>query len=209
MTKSAFILALTAGTTLAAGACSAPAPPVERPASSTSADSVDDALYVGICGFSLAGYDPGLVLRFYARVSHGHGARAEVSGVSFVMTALRGWDDATQSAQPPASVSSSETVGDTITATSPLSGGRYTAAFGALDVTPLANTINGEASHVEGLTLDGPAPTLGQPFCGGLAGELTQPGDYTFKRDENTCLFFPVAEGDPLPTVQATDFHCE
>lgn len=202
MTKSAFLIAVAA---LAASACNAPVD-AGGLASSTAAESAPEALYVGICGFSLASYDPGTVFRFYARVSQGQGAPP--GGLAFVMTPLRGWDDAAQAPQPPATVSSSETVGDPITATSPLSGGRYTAAFGALAVPPLANPINGSAAHVDGLTLDGPFPGLGQPFCGGLAGELTEPFEYTLSRDENTCLFLPVAEGDPLPAVQASDFHC-
>ena len=207
MTKSALVLA--AVTAVAASACTTA--PIDRLASSTSAESVDDAphVYVAICGFSLAAYDPGLVFRFYVRASLQNGAHgAAPGGLELVMTPLRGWDDAAQAAKPPATVSRSETVGDPITATSPLSSGSYTAAFGALAVPPLANPINGAAAHVDGLTLDGPFAALGQPFCGGLAGELTEPFEYTLSRDENTCLFLPVAEGDPLPAVQASDFHC-
>src|SRR5262249_25155806 len=105
-------------------------------------------------------------------------------------------------------VSSTETVGPRLTASAPTADGSYVARFGDFDIPGLANPINGAHAYLEGLTLDGPRPELGQRFCGGLAGKLVVPLEYTYNRTENPCLFLPVAEGDHFPTVKSSDFHC-
>ena len=45
-------------------------------------------------------------------------------------------------------------------------------------------------------------------FCSQLSGEVTQPTIITLTGDENTCLYFPVKDGDPTPAlaVDGSDF---
>jgi hypothetical protein len=200
MTRTIGITALAAALAIGCGSNA------ETVSGATAALAPAPELYVGICGFSLVSYDPTETFRFYVEAT-----RDDVGGLALAMTPLIGWDDAAQAPAPPASIDRAHTVGATLSASSTVADGAFQAAFGALDVPPAANTITGGAAHVERLTLDGhvsPARTLGDRFCAGLSGELTVPLEYELRSDENTCLFLPVAEGAPLPPVDASDFHC-
>jgi hypothetical protein len=195
-----------------ASACSSPDAVDAATTSAAATAEPAKSLYVAICGFSIAGYDPTYTFRFYVEASLAHQSAHQngADGLTLAMTPLVGWDADTGQAKPPTNVTHDQTIGQPITATSAITDGKYSSAFGILDVPPLANGINGVAARVEQLNLDGPFQAgLGAPFCAGVAGQLTVPLDYEFVRNENTCLFFPIAEGDPLPVVQASDFHCD
>lgn len=163
------------------------------------------SLYVAICGFSLANYDPSETLRFYVESTLDDASSGQLS---LAMTMLPGWDDDAQAPKAPAVVTRAEAVGATLTATSAVTGGKYTAVLGALDIPAIANPLNGAPAHVDGLQLDGTVTAPGAPFCAGVSGELTEPLDFVLDTADNTCLFLPIADGDPLPNVQASDFHC-
>jgi hypothetical protein len=163
----------------------------------------ETTLYAGICGFSLAAYDPMYAIRFYVEST----VTPSDGTMKLALTPLVGWNEADGTPQLPSAVSHEQTRGDTITATTTLSGGVFSAQYAALDVPPEANSINGVTARVEHLQLDGMHAGRDR-FCAGFSGKLTVPADYEFLRDENTCLFIKVAKGDPLPVVTAADFHC-
>jgi hypothetical protein len=196
---------ITACVAVLANACS-PALDADPVADTSASVVAEKNLYVGICAFSLLSYDTTGAFRFYVQSSF---APDDAGGqLTLTMRALPGWDFGTQAPRPPATVTAAEAVGPTLNATSALSGGRYTADFGTLQIVPVANPITGGIATVEKLTLDGPFAGPGQRFCAGMAGHLTAPLDYTFDRNENTCLFLPIADGDPLPDVASADFTC-
>jgi hypothetical protein len=186
-----------------ASACAAPSEGVDTGSAAVVARTTQT--YVAICGFSLANYDPTETLRFYVESS-----LTDVSSgqLSLAMTMLPGWDETAGQAKPPAVVTKAEAVGATLSATVNVTSGKYTAALGSLDVPPTANSLTGGTAHVDGLQLDGSVTAPGAPFCAGFSGHLTDPLDYVFNTAENTCLFLPIADGDALPSVQASDFHC-
>jgi hypothetical protein len=190
---------------LFAAACSTQATPesLDDVAQHVVVPARETALYAGICGFSLASYDPKYAIRFYAESTF----TPTDGSLTLALTPLIGWNAAENQPEPPAAVSHDLTRGDRITTTSAVTNGAFSARYAALDIQPEANSINGVTARVETLQLDGTFGT-GDRFCAGFSGKLTVPLDYEFLRDENTCLFIKVHEGDPLPPVEAADFHC-
>lgn len=190
---------------IVASACASPREDVDTGSAAVVTGAPQTSRYVAICGFSLASYDPTLTLRFYVESSL---SDASAGQLTLAMTMLPGWDEQAGQAQAPAVVTRAEAVGATLTATADVVNGSYTAALGALDVPPSANSLTGTTAHVDGLQLDGVVTAPGAPFCAGFSGKLTDPLEYVFESADNTCLFLPIADGDPLPSVESSDFHC-
>jgi hypothetical protein len=168
----------------------------------TTREASKTALYAGICGFQLAAYDPAFAIRFYVQASTG------ANQLTLSMTPLVGWDLVTQQPAPPSAITQSQTCGRAVTATSSLSDGAYSAHFGRLDIPAVGNSINGVDVRIANVQLDGPFQDGSPRFCAGLSGAIVDPVQYELKREENTCIFVKVNDGDPLPALTSSDFHC-
>jgi hypothetical protein len=159
-------------------------------------------LYFGACLSTLAASRIDRVLRFYTEVAYTPPTSAAQGTIELKLTALK----VGPNQGPPLRVSKAETVGQTYTvAKGPLSAsGVYAGALGTLTVPGAANPISGRDIVVEQAAVPGRfAPAR---FCSQLSGHVVQPTDLQLEGDANTCLYFPVKEGDPVPAIQNGDF---
>jgi hypothetical protein len=183
-------------------ACSAGEPQaVSESASAVVEPAAETGLYAGICGFSLAGYDPNLAIRFLVTSS------LENDQLTLGIKPLVGWNANGGGAAPPATVGESTTCGTTSTATSPVTKGAFSARYAELDLPGEANSITGDPIRLEDVRLDGILRKENR-FCSGIAAMMTAPLQYELLREENTCIFVKIADGDPLPALTPEDFHC-
>lgn len=187
---------------LLASACASSSDPAASSSAAETTANVPASTFVAICGFSLVSYDPTDTLRFYVESSFAS------DKLTLAMTMLPGWDNDAGAPKAPSVVTRAEAVGATLTSTSDVTSGAFTAKLGALDIPGVANPLNGADGHVEGLELDGQITAAAAPFCANVAGELTTPLDFDLSQAGTMCLFIPVKDGDPLPDVQPSDFHC-
>jgi hypothetical protein len=196
--------------------CIAPAPGgPSAPARDAAADAVaepvpfTDGVYAGVCVTVLANRDPAQAFRFYTDARYSAVPGGEGGTLSLSITPLRGWDTAANASYTPAAVSRIETRGAAVAATDVrvAGGGRFTAAFGRLDLEAEANSVSGRAAVIEDLVLDG-VFSGSDRFCSGFAGNMTVPYHYPFEAGKNTCLFQKVTEGGPLPVLAAAEFVC-
>lgn len=169
-------------------------------------------LYVALCR-TVVGASDANDLRFWVDAAvaspasdAGAGEGGADSTLTLVMTPLVGWKAGAPA--PPANVTSSLKLGGPSTATSPVSSGVYRAAFGSVTVPADANSISGRELVFSELTLDGTFSGTSKGFCGRLSAKLTQPVALELKGDQNTCLFFPIFDGAPLPEPAAAAFVC-
>jgi hypothetical protein len=174
-------------------------------------DVAVEALYVGICVTVITGGDPNLALRFYTTSKYTPDSSGASNGkIDVTLTPMLGYDTAAKQPTKPASVSKSETRGDTITIpeATVAPSGRFTANVGTVNLVAAANSISGRDLTIEQVVLEGLFGS-GDRFCTSLAGQLTKPYQLTFEPAQNTCIFQKVKEGDPLPTIPASDFVCK
>ena len=114
-------------------------------------------------------------------------------------------------------VAKANTVGTPITAklVDVATDGAYSASFGT-DVCPVGNssaclTIDGQANPLTGrnIVVDGTviAGIFGgaDKFCGNLSGQIIQPLNQSLVA---SCLFIAVKDGDPVPTLKASEHVC-
>lgn len=173
-------------------------PPEDAPSSSAS------TLYVGICVVALANRDPEQALRFYTNVT-----RTD-SSIELDATPLKGWEKTPpEHYMTPATVSASLKRGTAVKASSAVTAeGTFSLSFGTLNLVAEANSISGRDATIESLTMAGKAGLPGKSFCARFSGQLTVPYSYEFKASENTCLFFPVIEGQATPSFAPSAFVC-
>jgi len=191
--------------TIKASECPVPLPvPVD--AGPAEPASVVPGLYVATCITVLSNKSPQKVLRFYTSV----GAAAAGNAFSLSLTPMRGWESTPPpgASKPPASASSSETVGQAIQASSVTTGpGRFSATLGAIDLPGDANGISGRPISLD-TKLEGLA-SQGVLRCAGLRGQVTNPVTVELDPTVNVCLFKQVSEGDAIPTYTLADFVCQ
>jgi hypothetical protein len=182
-------------------ACSTGTPDVAEVTNAVVTTEAETTLYAGICGFSLAGYDPNLAVRFLVEKT--------VDGTSLTLglKPLAGWDAVMGGPVAPATVGEATTCGPASSTTCEIAKGAFSARYATLDVPGAANTISGDPIRLENVRLDG-VLAKGPRFCSGLAAMMTAPLQYELLREENTCIFVKVADGDPLPALTPDDFHC-
>jgi hypothetical protein len=209
MLKRASAIVVLLGLAAPTSACTAPrdAESLGDAVQSVTVPDRETALYAAVCSFSLVSYDPTYAIRFYAETSFVPAFGRGNGTMTLALTPLVGWDSVAGAARPPTAVTSAQTHGTRISATSPTSEGAFSALYPVLDLDPEANSINGVRARVEDLRLDAVAGTPDR-FCAGFSGKLTDPVEYEFVREENTCIFVKVNDGDPLPSLAASDFHC-
>ncbi|MBX3210256.1 MAG: hypothetical protein KF764_34810 [Labilithrix sp.] len=187
-----------------------PEPTVDASFDSKPPETAVEALYVGICVTSLAARDPAQALRFYAETKYTPDEGSPSTGkLSMSLTPMVGWDVAGNRYIEPASVSKSETRGDTkvVEAIPVTGGGRFTAELGTVTLAKEANSISGRDAVINPTTLDG-LFGAGDRFCSTLGGLLTVPYSFTFDPKQNTCIFVKAKEGDPLPKLESAEFVC-
>jgi len=167
-------------------------------------------LYFGACLSKLAAGRVDRVLRFYTEVTYIQDAAPAVTGkISIKLTPLK----LTQPGNlPPPTVSKSETIGSTYTIMdSPTNAlGVYDGKIGTnvddepnteIKVPGEANPISGREIEVESAAVSG---RFGPgKFCSQLSGEVVVPTVITLEGADNTCIYFPVKEGDPTPPLAA------
>ena len=157
-------------------------------------------LYYGACLTELAGGRLDRIFHFYVGTTFTPGK--DGAAISLALSPLRLGAGGTA----PATVSKGEVVGATYTgvATSQATASFTTTIVGALIIPGAANPISGRDVDIEGATLAGRFSTA--RFCTTMAGRLTTPVEITLAPMKNTCVFFPVKDGDAPPTLQSSDF---
>ncbi len=189
-----------------------------RTVADASSDSVApvgtvEGLYFTACLSKLAAGRVDRVLRFYTVLKFTPTPGGPSAGkISLELTALKlGALDANGNPGPPATVSKSETVGETFKIVdSPTNAlGVYEGKIGVLNpakgrtevkIPAESNPISGRAITVETAAVNGRFAT--GLFCSQLSGEVTDPTIITLEGDANTCLYFPVKEGDKPPELK-------
>lgn len=158
-------------------------------------------LYFGACLSKLSAGRIDRVLRFYTVVKYTAVSPGGQAQISLAMTSLKLGPNNTA----PPTVSKSETVGATYTATSPASAnGVYAAPLQTITIPGAANPISGRDIVIEEAAVPGRF-TPGK-FCSQLSGHVVEPTDIQLEGDSNTCIYLPVKEGDPPPALQGADF---
>ena len=162
------------------------------------------AIYFAACLTKLAAGRTDRVLRFYTEVTYTPGGASSDGKLALKLTALK---LAQPGNLPPATVSKGETVGTTYSSTSAVKpNGGFNAEFGTMTIPGTANPISGRDIVFETAAL--PGRFQAGKFCSQIAGDITTPTVITLTGDDNTCIYFPVNEGDPPPAlaVDASDF---
>lgn len=161
---------------------------------------VIEGIYFGACLSKLAGRVD-RVLRFYTEVKYTPLVPDEKATLQLKLTSLQlGPNNG-----PPPTVSKSATTGQTYTSTSSVKpNGVYDAPLGTIKIPGEANPISGRDIDVEQAAVPGKFGLA--KFCSQLSGHVVQPTDILLEGDSNTCIYLPVKEGDPTPTIQLTDF---
>jgi hypothetical protein len=160
-------------------------------------------LFAGICVTSLAAGDPEQAIRFYTVLD-----RSTPGGMTVSLTPMVGWNTATNTPVAPSRVSLSETRGETVTQRVTLQSlDRFTVDLGTLNLVAEANSISGRNAVIEDVRFEGIYRGTADT-CTTLSGELTSPYSFVLASDRNTCLFVPVADGDPFPTRARAAFTC-
>ncbi|MBX3191810.1 MAG: hypothetical protein KF819_32770 [Labilithrix sp.] len=183
-------------------------------ADSASADATDtDAvtevsqLYYTSCYTKVA---PGRVdraLRFYTETTFRAGPGGDTGSLSLRMTPLK----LDAEFKPPPTVSKSEIVGATIIVNEASTNARgvYAAPVGYLTIDRAANPLNpSEELFFEDVAIPGRF-TEGR-FCSQwMSRSIVRGGTPTpppMEGPENTCIYVPVNEGDPTPTLGFADY---
>ena len=168
----------------------------DAPPSTTDASvpaQTTEALYFGVCFSKLAAGRIDRVLRFYTKV------KATPTTVTVELTALK----LAEGGGPPATVSKSGTVGQTYTVTNApraASGVYAPASLGTITIPGAANPISGRDIVVEQAAV--PGKLVAGKFCSQLSGQVVSPTAITLEGADNTCIYFPVQDGDPTPVLQ-------
>ena len=159
-------------------------------------------LYFGACLSALAAGRIDRVLRFYTEAKFTPDATGGTGRLTLKLTALKLGPD---KGAPP-TVGKDQIVGTTLeivdTPTTPA--GVYAASFGTASIPGEANPISGRPIVVEMTSL--PGRFAKGKFCSQLIGHVVQPTDIILEGDLNTCVYFPVKEGDATPTITNEDF---
>ena len=190
-----------------------------RTVADASSDSVApvgtvEGLYFTACLSKLAAGRVDRVLRFYTVLKFTPTPGGPSAGkISLELTPMKlGPLDANGNPGPPPTVSKSETVGETFKIVdSPTNAlGVYVGAIGSdtdsdgkteVKIPGIANPISGREIEVETAAVSG---RFGPgKFCSQLSGEVVVPTVITLEGADNTCIYFPVKEGDPTPVLAA------
>ncbi len=169
-------------------------------------------LYYGACLSKLAVGRLDRVLRFYTEVEFVKDPAGATGTISLSLTSMK----LSPGDGPPPTVSKTETVGTTYKIerqpTNAL--GVYNGAIGTdsdgngipdVRVPKESNPISGRVIIIEETNLPG---RFGPGrFCSQLIGRIVQPVDSELEGAANTCLYVPVKEGDPTPTLTNADFN--
>lgn len=161
-----------------------------------------EGLYFGACLSTLAAGRIDRVLRFYTEVKFTPDATGGTGKLTLKITSLKlGPNNG-----PPLTVGKDQTVGATlaVTDTPTTPQGVYAAAFGTANIPGAANPISGRDIVVEDTQL--PGRFAKEKFCSQLIGHVVQPTDIPLTGDANTCIYFPVKEGDPTPPITNEQF---
>jgi len=160
-------------------------------------------LYFGACLSALAAGRIDRVLRFYTEAKFTPDATGGTGRLTLKLTAL----NLGPNKGPPPTVGKDQTVGTPLeivdTPTTPA--GVYAAAFGTANIPAEANPISGRPIVVEMTSL--PGRFAKGRFCSQLIGHVVQPTDIMLEGDLNTCVYFPVKEGDATPAITAEMFE--
>lgn len=166
--------------------------------------SPEETLYFGACVTALVQRDPAQALRFFTLV------KRTPTSLEVDATPMLGWNlnpPPGQATTPP-QVLQSYKRGTAAKASSAVAAdGSFSLALGTLNLVAEANSLSGREAKIEGLTLAGRVGNDGN-FCARFSGQLTVPYEYTFKADENTCLFIRLPEGTATPPLQSSAFVC-
>lgn len=152
--------------------------------------------YYTACLTKLAAGRVDRALHFYSAVtftSSGAGGR-----LSIELTPLK----ITAPATAPSTVSKTQAVGSPISIVSATvsATGLYKAPAGTVTIPGEANNISGRPITIETAAFNG---RFGAgTFCSQLSGEVTSPTFITLVGDENTCIYFPVKDGDVPPKLK-------
>lgn len=184
-----------AAPTVDAGAFEAAAPPTEAVTGT----------YYGACLSQLAFSQMNDVFSFYTETSFvpepGGGGK-----LSLVLQPLKLGPDQ----NPPTTFTKAGITGEakSVPATLPnvaAADGRVSIALGTTTVPGEANPITGRNVIIDGAGLNGFFGT--ERFCARLIGTVTQPVQQPLDPPRNICQFFPLKEGDPVPTLKLEDFQ--
>ena len=178
-------------------------PPTEGGAQLDSAPVTESvkSLYYGACLSALAAGDLKKLLRFYTEVEYTPDGPGATSGRLLIkLTALKFGTNF----NAPDAVSKAWTAGTTYTVeTRTNAAGGYQATLGNVTIPGVANPISQRDIIVEMTSLPG---TFGSgQFCSQLIGRVVVPTDLQLEGPSNTCLFFPVKEGDVPPDYRFED----
>ncbi|CAN5688021.1 hypothetical protein BH11MYX4_BH11MYX4_10630 [soil metagenome] len=158
-------------------------------------------LYFAACLSTLAAGRIDRVLRFYTEVEFTPDASGGTGKLKLKLTALK----LGPNLGPPPTVGVDQKVGATLEAdTTTTAAGVYAAVFGTANIPGAANPISQRDIVVEMTSL--PGRFAKEKFCSQLIGHVVQPTDIQLEGDSNTCLYFPVKEGDPTPAIKNDDF---
>jgi hypothetical protein len=166
-----------------------------------------EGLYFAACLSKLAAGRVDRVLRFYTQVKFIKDPDPATTGkISLELTPMKlGPNDG-----PPPTVSKDQTVGDSYKIVDKPTNaiGVYDGAIGSdidgdgkteVKIPGASNPISGREIEVETAAVNG---RVGPGrFCSQLSGEVVVPTIITLEGDANTCLYFPVKEGDVTPTL--------
>ena len=158
-----------------------------------------EGLYFAACLSTLAAGRIDRVLRFYTETKFVPDAPGSPTGkISLKLTPMK----LSAGGGPPPTVSRDQTVGATYTVTDAATNaqGVYAAPLGTVNIPGAANPISGRDIVVENAAVPGRfAPGK---FCSQLSGRVTTPTDIPLDGAANTCVYFPVKEGDPTPVLK-------
>ena len=152
-----------------------------------------EQLYFVSCLSVLAVGDRNKVLRFYAASSS--------TADTFTL-------DLTPLKKSATKVSKAQSVGAPQTTSSGLAAdtGRFKVSFSGISVDASANPFSTGPLTIAPMTLEG--DKAAGRFCTKLDGAITAPLQQRLDPSADVCVFVPVNEGDPVPSVQASEYTC-
>jgi len=161
-----------------------------------------EGLYFGACLSTLAAGRIDRVLRFYTEVKFKPDATGGTGKLTLKITALK----LGPNLGAPPTVSKDQTVGQSyaVTDTPTTAAGVFAADFGTVSIPGASNPISQRDITVEMTSL--PGRFAKEKFCTQLIGHVVQPTDIPLAGDANTCLYFPVKEGDAPTAIKNEDF---
>ena len=156
-----------------------------------------EGLYMGACLSKLAAGRIDRVLRFYTETKFTPDPGGTTGKISLKLTPLK----LGPANGPPPTVSKDQTVGTAFSITdSPTNAqGVYQGNLGTVTVPGASNPISGRDIIIEMAAL--PGRFAKEKFCSQLSGHVVQPTDIQLEGEANTCIYLPVKEGDPPPTL--------